>query len=156
MLDTYEICRRLALHEGISLTPYRCSKGKLTIGIGRNLDNNPFTAEELKVVGDWRHGITRQMAFYLLRHDISRLERRLSRRISFWQQLDDERQYALLDMAFNLGVDGLCKFKKMLGFMWLGDYRLAAVECLNSRYAQDTGRRARRIAETISTGKFMG
>ena len=154
MLDMYEICQRLARHEGIRLSPYRCSKGKLTIGIGRNLEANPLSKEELKIVGDWRHGITKQAAFYLLRNDICHTEKELRRRIAFWEQLDDERQYALLDMAFNLGAEGLCKFKKMLGFLWMGDYKQAAAECLNSQYAKDTGRRSRCIAATIRTGKY--
>ena len=82
------------------------------------------------------------------------IQKELKKNISFWKQLDDERQYALLDMAFNLGVDGLLKFKKMLGFLWMGDYRQAAAECLNSRYAKETGKRAKRIAKTIETGRF--
>ncbi len=126
----------------------------MTIGIGRNLEANPFSKEELNIVGDWRHGITKQTAFYLLRNDICRIEKELRRRIAFWEQLDDERQYALLDMAFNLGVEGLCKFKKTLGFLWMGDYPQAAAECLNSQYAKDTGRRARCIAAIIRTGKY--
>ena len=154
MIDIYEVCQRLLLHEGLRLNPYRCTKGRLTIGIGRNLDDNPLTAEEKNVLGDWEHGITREAAFFLLRNDINRIEKELKKNISFWKQLDDERQYALLDMAFNLGVDGLLKFKNMLGFLWMGDYRQAAAECLNSRYAKETGKRAKRIAKTIETGRF--
>ncbi len=30
---------QLVRHEGLKLKPYRCTAGKLTIGIGRNLDN---------------------------------------------------------------------------------------------------------------------
>ena len=37
---------RIARHEGIRLTPYRDSVGKLTIGIGRNLDDLGITLEE--------------------------------------------------------------------------------------------------------------
>lgn len=154
MIDIYDICQRLLLHEGLRLNPYRCPAGKLTIGIGRNLDDNPLTPEERKVLGDWEHGITREAAFFLLRNDIGKLEKELRKSIGFWEQLDDERQYALLDIAFNVGVAGLLKFKKMLGFLWMGEYRQAACECLNSKYAKDTGRRAKRIAKTIETGRF--
>lgn len=154
MINMNEAVQRLAMHEGIRLHPYRCTKGRLTIGIGRNLDNNPITAEEERVVGDWQHGITKEAAFYLLRHDIDRVEDECSRLIPFWQSLDDERQYALLDMAFNLGIYGLLKFKKMLAFIGVGNYRQAAVECLASKYAQDVGQRAKRIAKTIETGRF--
>lgn len=155
MIDKYEICQRLLLHEGLRLQPYRCSKGKLTIGIGRNIDDNPFTDTEKKVIGDWQHGITTQAAFYLLRNDIERLEKELQRKINFWKNLSDERQYALLDIAFNIGVSGLLKFKKMLAWLWMGNFEQAAIECLNSKYAKETGRRAERIANLIRTERFV-
>lgn len=155
MISMNEAVQRLSLHEGIRLQPYRCPAGYLTIGVGRNLETNPVTPEEERVIGDWKSGISKEAAFYLLRHDIDRVEKECRQHIPFWKQLDDERQYALLDMAFNLGVAGLLKFKKMLAYLGVGNYRQAAVECLASKYAKDTGRRAERIAETIRTGRFI-
>lgn len=154
MLDIYIICQRLELHEGLRLQPYRCSKGKLTIGIGRNLNANPITPEEELVVGDWRHGITKGMAIYLLLRDLKKITDKLPKAIKFFNQLDDERQYALIDMAYNMGIKGLLNFKKMLFFMEKKDFAKAADECLNSRYAKDTGKRAERIANLIRTGVF--
>lgn len=154
MLDIYDICQRLELHEGLRLQPYRCSKGKLTIGIGRNLNANPITPEEELVVGDWRHGITKGMAIYLLLRDLKKITDKLPKAIKFFNQLDDERQYALIDMAYNMGIKGLLNFKKMLFFMEKKDFAKAADECLNSRYAKDTGKRAERIANLIRTGVF--
>ena len=156
MIDNYEAVQRLALHEGLRLTPYRCSKGKLTVGVGRNLEDNPLTAAEEKVLGrfDISKGITKSEAYYLLGNDIRRVTRECRQNIPFFEHLDDERQYALVDMAFNLGINGLLKFKKMLAFMGVGNYRQAAAECLNSQYAKEVGPRARRIASTIETGRF--
>lgn len=71
MAEDWEM-RRLEFHEGCRLMPYRCTAGKLTIGIGRCIDTNPFTKEELQAVGDWKHGITRNAALMLLRNDIDR------------------------------------------------------------------------------------
>lgn len=59
MIDLNEAVQRLCLHEGIRLQPYRCPAGYLTIGVGRNLETNPPTAEEIKVIGDYRSGITK-------------------------------------------------------------------------------------------------
>lgn len=154
MLDDNEIVQRLVLHEGCRLQPYRCSEGYLTIGVGRNLETNPLTAEEQKVCGDWEHGITKNAAFFLLRNDIKRVKQECIDHIPFWKQLDDERKYALLDMAFQLGIKGLLKFKKMLSFMGVGNYRQAKDECLASLYAKQTPARAERIAKCIETGKF--
>ena len=154
MIDEYEALQRLCLHEGVRLQPYRCTAGYLTIGIGRNLETNPPTAEELKVIGDWKNGITKNAAFYLLRNDIARTEKECRQHIPFWKELDDERQYALLDMAFNLGVKGLLKFKRMLRALSHGNYEVAAQECMDSVYAQTVGIRAWRIAIIFKTGEF--
>lgn len=154
MIDLYTVSQRLKLHEGLRLQPYRCSRGKLTIGVGRNLDDNPFTVEEEKIVGDWRHGITKEVAMYLLRNDIKTTYRNLKKYIPCFSELDEERKYALIDMAFNLGIVGLLKFQKMLAHIACGNYEQAADECLNSRYAKITGRRAERIAEVIRSGVF--
>ena len=143
------------MHEGCRLQPYYCTRGKQTIGVGRNLDDNPLTEEERRVCGDWEHGITKQSAFYLLRNDIKRCEKECRKEIAFYELLDDERQYALLDMVFQLGIGGVKKFKKMLMAMACGYWEDASKECLNSKYAQQTPKRAKRIAETIRTGKFI-
>lgn len=154
MIDMNEKIQRLVMHEGMRLKPYYCTKGKQTIGVGRNLDDNPLTEEEKRVCGDWEKGITKNAAFYLLRHDIERVEKECKKKIAFYELLDDERQYALLDMAFNLGIAGVLKFKKMLMAMACGYFEDAAKECLDSKYAKEVGQRAKRIAETIRTGKF--
>jgi len=154
MIDMEEIINRLVLHEGLRLKPYKCSAGFLSIGVGRNLITNPLTKQEKTVVGDLSHGITYDMAMYLLRHDIKRVLEECRGSFSFWRYLDSERKYALFDMCFNLGLRRLLKFKKMLDALAIGDYRGAAKECLNSKYARDVGKRAERIAKTFETGVF--
>lgn len=154
MIDMYIVCQRLIIHEGLRLQPYFCSKKKLTIGVGRCIETNPFTAEEEKVIGDWQHGITKCSAMYLLQNDIKKIYKGLKTKLKFFKDLDEERQYALIDMAFNLGIDGLLQFKKMLKAIEKGEYKIASRECLNSKYAKDVGQRAQRIASTIETGVF--
>ena len=154
MINMEEIINRLILHEGLKLKPYKCPAGFLSIGVGRNLITNPLTVQEQKVVGDLSQGITYEMAIYLLRHDIKRVMEECRSCFSFWKHLDAERKYALLDMCFNLGLRRLMGFKKMLNSLEIGDYRGAAKECLNSKYAKDVGKRAERIAKTFETGVF--
>ena len=153
-IDANELTQRFVLHEGCVLTPYACPAGYLTIGIGHNLDTNPLTEEERKVCGDYLKGITKNAAYYLLRNDLARCEQECIKHIPFYQNLDPERKYALLDMDFNMGWRGLLGFKKMLNAMGCGDWEWAARECLDSKYARQTGKRAKRIAETIRTGVF--
>ncbi|MBQ7284852.1 MAG: glycoside hydrolase family protein [Alphaproteobacteria bacterium] len=156
MIDEFEAIQRLSLHEGIRLQPYRCPRGFLTIGIGRNLEANPLSREEIKVLGrrDLSSGITRQEAFFLLRGDIRRTINYCRKKISFFDKLDDERQYVLVDMAFNLGIGGLLKFQKMLYFIGSGNYRQAATEMLSSSYARQVKLRAERLAQTLHSGKW--
>ena len=154
ILSKNDIIQRLVMHEGISLKLYRCTKGYSTIGVGRNLDTNPLSDDEKILCGDIESGITKSAAFYLLRNDIDRVIKECEKNFAIWERLDDERQYALIDMVFQLGLSGVKKFKKMLSAMGVGDWKEAARQCLDSKYAQQTPVRARRIAKTIETGKF--
>ena len=143
--------KRLEYHEGFREKPYLCSEGKLTIGIGHNTEARPFTEEEKKAIGDWKKGITKNMAYMILRNDIEICLKDL-RKLGFWYYLDNERRYALLDVCFQLGYSGLCKFKNMLEAIRVKDYEKASKECLNSLYAKQTPKRAQRIAKLIRTG----
>ena len=155
MINKLTAAERLIRHEGIKLQPYKDDKGLWTIGVGRCIDKNPFSAAELKAVGDWEHGITQNAALMLLRNDMDKIMAALQKKLPFWKTLDGERQYALLDMAFQMGVGGLLKFKKMLAAMAVKNWKLAAAECLNSSYGKTYKTRAGRIAATVKTGKFV-
>lgn len=154
MLDLYTISQRLQIHEGLRLKPYFCTRSKQTIGVGRCLDTNPLTAEEEKVVGDWRHGITKGAAIYLLHNDINRVVKECQKAFPFFDDLDDERQYALIDMVFCQGIAGVLKYKKMLASMAAGNWNAAAEHCLDSKWHKQAKNRCERIAEIIKTGKW--
>ena len=160
MLSLDEIKQRLVVHEGFRSKPYRCTANKLTIGIGRNIEDRPFTEDELQLVDKdyMTKGITKAQAYAILARDVMQFDFELRQNIQFYERLDDERQYALLDMAFNMGIGnskkGLLSFKKMLSYMGTGFYKQAAAECLNSKYGRELPTRAGRIARTIETGVF--
>lgn len=160
MISVSEIKQRLYIHEGFRSKPYRCKANKLTIGIGRNIEDRPFTEEELQLVGKdyMTKGITKAQAFAILARDVMQFDSELRQNIPFYERLDGERQYALLDMAFNMGIGnhkkGLLSFKKMLNYIGTGFYKQAAVECLNSKYGRELPVRAGRIARAIETGVF--
>ncbi|MFZ9654660.1 MAG: glycoside hydrolase family protein [Limnohabitans sp.] len=130
--------KQLILHEGVRLKPYRCTAGKLTIGIGRNLDDV---------------GISQEEALGLLRNDIARALSAVRIELPWFDRLDDIRQRVVVDMAFNLGIDGLLAFKQTLAAVASGDYDRAATEMLNSRWAAQVGERARRLARMMRTGR---
>lgn len=136
--DQQALVRQLRLHEGERLQPYRCTAGKLTIGVGRNLDDR---------------GITREESAMLLGNDIKLVETELIRALPWVARMDDVRQRVLLDMAFNLGVVGLLNFKKTLAMIEAGNYEKAAAMMLDSKWAKQVGTRAERLSRMMFTGK---
>ena len=155
MLEMSEMINRLIFHEGLRLKPYICPAGKLTIGIGRNTEENPFTKEELARIGNWKNGITREQAYWLCQNDIERCVKELRNNLIWFENLDAERKYALIDMCFQLGIIGLLKFKRTLGSIAVGYYELAAEQVLESKYAKQTPDRAKRISNLIKTGRWV-
>lgn len=153
-MDFDIIIKRLEFHESCVLKPYYCPTGHLTLGIGHNVEARPFTDEEKRAIGDWKKGITKNMAYMICRNDVNICLNQL-KTLSFWNQLDLERKYALLDMCFQLGFKGLCGFKKMLEAIRWGKWQTAAEECLNSDYARQTPARAKRIARLIKEGIWL-
>lgn len=131
------LLRQLRLHEGVRLKPYRCTAGFLTIGVGRNLEARGITSEEADV---------------LLRNDVVDVIAGLAMELPWIWELSDVRQRVLVDMAFNLGVEGLLQFKNTLAAIQAGDYKRAAAMMLDSRWASQVGGRARRLARMMETG----
>lgn len=138
MINRDAMVRQLRLHEGERLKPYRCTAGKLTIGVGRNLEDR---------------GISREESAMLLANDIANEERELLRALPWTSKLDEVRQRVLLDMSFNLGLVGLLGFKNTLATIQAGDYQRAAAMMLDSKWAQQVGQRAERLSRMMATGK---
>jgi lysozyme len=129
----------LQRHEGLRLKPYKCTAGKVSIGYGRNLDDM---------------GISEVEAMVLLRHDIERCYDELNV-FSWFADLDQVRQEALIDMLFNLGLPTFLEFKKTLKFVAEGKYSQAAEEMLRSKWADQVGDRAKELAYMVDTGCYM-
>jgi lysozyme len=147
--------KRLEFHEGFKPKKYKCSGNRWTIGIGHNLEARDFTPEEKRAIGDWKMGITHNAAVMIMKNDVEICLKDL-RKLGFWYYLDDERQYALLDMCFQLGWKGLCGFKKMLEAIRVKDYAEAEKQCVESKYGrEDTPTRAKRIGHLIRTGVWV-
>ncbi len=133
------IKEQLVRHEGLRLKPYRCTAGKLTIGIGRNLDDC---------------GITQSEAYVMLINDIMNCEKQLQAKIpDIYNGIDEVRKSVLLNMCFNLGISGLLGFKNTLEFTKAGDWERAANNMLVSRWAKQVGRRAIELSELMRKGK---
>jgi len=146
------IREQLLRDEGERLKPYldccgrywrECSckvRGKLTIGIGRNLDDQ---------------GIAHLEALSLNDNDIRDFTKELVEALPWVATLDDARFGAFLNLCFNMGVTGLLGFKNMLLAARLGRWDKAAAELLDSDYATQVGDRAKRLAKQLETGVWQ-
>lgn len=127
----------LIRHEGLRLKPYRDTVGKLTIGVGRNLDDV---------------GISRDEALDLLASDLAHVQAELDADHPWWRGLDVVRQHVLVDLAFNVGPGGLKTFVLMLAGLRGGAYAEAARELTLSHWADQVGDRAVELARMMRTG----
>lgn len=134
-----KLIENLKRHEGLRLKPYLCSEGKITIGFGRNLEDM---------------GISEKEAEMLLMSDIERCYQELDV-FSWFHDLDQVRQEAMVNMLFNLGLPTFLEFKRTLKFMAEGAYSQAAVEMLDSKWANQVGDRAKELAYMVETGCYM-
>jgi lysozyme len=127
----------LVRDEGLRLKPYRCTAGKLTIGVGRNLDDMGITEDEARL---------------LLRNDIARVEAECRREFPWFGALDEVREAVVLNMVFNLGITKFKGFVNTIADISAGNYESAASRMLQSLWARQVGNRALRLAEMMRTG----
>ena len=135
-----ELIEQLKRHEGIKLTPYKCTSDKLTIGVGRNLEDV---------------GISEQEAEMLLQNDIQRAVTQLKERFPWTLELDEVRFAALINFTFNVGIGTVSKFVNAMALLKAKNYDMAADEFLQSRWAQQVGQRAVEVTEQIRTGEWQ-
>jgi len=158
--NTSHFLDKLIEHEGMVLNVYKDTLGIDTIGIGRNLKDRGISKEELayldipNIDAVYQHGITEADARFLAMNDIKIVEDELCRVHTCVEELDSVRQLILMDMAFNMGVPRLCKFKKMWNAIHEGNFEAASYEMLDSRWARQVGRRANKLSDAMKSGEF--
>lgn len=159
--DRQKLFSQLMRHEGAVRdadgmhVPYRCPAGWLTIGYGHNLDYNPVPG-----LGIWSR-LNEEQARRLLEADILDMQKRLEGCLPWTAGLDAVRYCVLVNMAFNMGMGGLLKFKNMLAAAKRGDYEDAACEMLLGKNGEKTpwyaqvGRRAEELAAQMKFGEWQ-
>ena len=131
---------QLIRDEAERLKPYKDSVGKLTIGVGRNLDDA---------------GISHEEAMMLLDNDIKSHTWQLLQALPWVEFIDEVRQAALINLTFNMGIKTLLTFVNTLTYLRNKKYKEAAEALLQSRYAQQVGDRAKRLAKQIELGVWQ-
>lgn len=125
--------------EGLRLKPYTCPAGKLTIGYGHNIEDN---------------GITEEIAVKLLDTDLANAEREVRAKFSSYAKLNEARQFVLVDMCFNIGINRLLTFKKMFAALAKGEYHTAAREMQDSKWYRQVGNRGKILCEIMKSGEY--
>lgn len=133
MLD---VEKQIKHDEALRLKPYKDTMNKTTIGWGRNLQDNGISVEE---------------AQFLFDNDMKRCRKDLSQ-YAWYQIQPTPVKDALLNMCFNLGINKLTGFRKMITALINRDYTTAAIEALDSLWAKQVGQRAKDIAVQIREG----
>ena len=134
---------QLLRDEGVVRHAYEDSLGFTTIGVGRLIDAR-------------RGGGLRDSEIdFLLHNDIAEKTAQVLAALPWASKLSETRRAVLINMAFQLGINGLLKFKRALGSIEAGQYSEAAMEMLDSLWAQQTPERAKRLAKQMTTGEWV-
>ncbi len=110
--------------EGFRASVYKCPAGYDTIGYGRNIESNPLSVEENKLLKDGK--VSKSVAMRWLKEELSRSYDSLHRNFKFFKSLPLKKQGALVDMVYNLGFSKFKTFKNTLKEIELRDYEKAA------------------------------
>lgn len=137
MVTNDNLVEMLKRHEGFRSKPYRCSAGKLTIGFGRNLQDV---------------GISKQEATYLLLQDIEKATEDAKSLFPDFDRYTINRQNALINMIFNLGINRFKLFKNTIKAIKRNDWTSVAKHAKQSRWHNQVGKRAIEIEDLLREG----
>ena len=130
--------QRIKLHEGCRTKPYKCSEGFLTVGYGRNMDAIPFNKAEIDL---------------MFKYDLERA-RKGAETIYVYEFLNEARQGVLIEMVFQLGVNGVYKFKNFLSAALQRKWTVAANEMVDSKWHIQTRKRCEMLADIFERGEL--
>lgn len=146
-----KIDKMLITDEGYREKPYIDTEGYPTGGIGiklgpkgASLNLYQFTIP-LNVAKLWALTHAQDMEARLSSSDALR---------GVWERLEQPRKDALVNMAFQLGFDGLMKFRKMLAAVRSGNWQEAVKEGKDSKWYGQTKDRATRVLATLERGDY--
>jgi len=128
------IMNQLKQDEGFSEYPYKCTMNKLSIGYGTNIED----------------GISEEEGELLLKYRLNKKIGHLLQEKPIVFRLPQEKQEVLFNMSYQLGVNGVLKFKRMWASLEDGfNYNKAADEMLDSKWYEQTPSRAKKLSEIM-------
>lgn len=135
-MNRNRLMRTLERHEGFRSDPYRCTSGKLTIGIGWNIEDVPMRYSEAR---------------FRLRNDVDECVDDLRKLLKNFDDLPEMIQEVLVNMRFQLGGGGLRGFSNMLGAVRGWDFERMKKEMKDSAWYRQTTNRAEELIHDVET-----
>jgi len=129
-----DIIEQLKIHEGYKSKVYKCTAGVDTIGVG-------FAIKDLD--------LSEEVCELILTEKLEVLEERFEKKFDWFKTSPVEVRNVMLNMAYQLGFAGFCKFKKAIANMKESNWKGAADEMLDSLWAKQTSNRANRLADIV-------
>ena len=128
----------LIKHEGCKAFPYLDTVGKITIGIGYNLSDR---------------GMTDAWINQQYETDVNYFYTQLNDTFPWFQEINEVRQLVLVDMCF-MGFKRFLSFKRMIDALARHNYRDAAHEMLDSKWATQVHGRATELSGMMESGVY--
>ena len=121
-------------HEGLKYKPYKCTAGKLTIGIGHNLDDR---------------GVSPAVVDLMYDEDVTEVVADLKIIFTDFDDLPDDIQIVLADMRFQLGANRFRKFKKMIAAVKQSNWPEMIIQMKDSYWYKQTTNRANDLISMV-------
>ena len=146
-----DIISLLNVEEGYSETPYYCSAGYPTIGVGQRI--GPKGAP-LKL---YEFTVSKSLAVVWLADKVKETMDDMDKHSNIKAAMavcNESRQAVLISMAYQMGADGLAKFTNTLKAISEKRWSDAKSGMMNSAWAKQTPNRAKRHAKQMLTGEW--
>ena len=129
-----DIINSIKAHEGYEPMVYQCTEGHDTIGVGFKVDDL-FLSEKV--------------CDLILEEKLNELIPQIERKLSWFRYAQDEVKLVIVNMSYQMGLNGVLMFKRALAAMEIKNWEMAADEMLDSLWARQTSRRANELADLI-------
>jgi len=156
-LSFTDIFNFIKQHEGYRPAVYMDTVGKPTVGIGLNLKRQDAPAIVTSAGANYQNvlngtqQLTDEQIKSIFKTTIAIAYADAKKYIPKYDSLPKNIKLAILDLSFNLGYTNLSKFVKLKQAIERNDYKSAAGELTNSKWATQVGNRAKNLINLFLT-----
>ena len=128
------LLKRIKESEGYSSTVYQCTEGYDTIGYGFAI-KDLYLSEEISTI--------------ILKEKLNKLKKDIENRFDWVANAPPSIQNVVIEMCYQLGLNGFSKFKKTIYYFETEQYWEASIEMLDSLWSRQTPNRSKRLSEDV-------